>query len=132
MTFVRNLSVRGKLLGGFGIVVALLCGCVALALSSMSTMNAGTKNVGLNSLPSVHLIDTVASNELAYRLAQDDSNLSSTAAQNALYAAEINALASRLTKGFGSYTALVSDATDRGLYQTAQALSLIHISEPTR
>ena len=121
MTFVRNLSVRGKLLGGFGIVVALLCACVVVALMSMSTMNAGTKNVGLNSLPSVHLIDTVQSDELAYRLAQDDSTLSTTAAQNALYASQITAVAARLTKELAAYAPMVSDATDHGLYQSAQA-----------
>jgi methyl-accepting chemotaxis protein len=121
MTFVRNLSVRGKLLGGFGIVVGLLCVCVAVALMSMSSMNAADHVVGVGELASVKAIGAIYHDQTAYRLAQDDSDLSVTTAANQYYAGVIRSLNTQIAGQLAAYRVDVSDATDRSEWQQESA-----------
>ena len=59
MQFFRDLSVRGKLFGGFGavLVVAVIVGVVLL--SQMGNVNSGGVYLGTNALPSVETIGSV-------------------------------------------------------------------------
>ena len=67
MQFFRDLSVRGKLFGGFGVVlvVAVIVGVVLL--SQMGNVNSGGVYLGTNALPSVEQIGVIDASVSDYR-----------------------------------------------------------------
>src|SRR5579859_4511858 len=70
MDFFRNLSVRTKLFGGFGLVL-LVCGIMGVVLlSELAMVHSGGVFLGQNVLPSVEVIDRIEQNVLDYRRAQ--------------------------------------------------------------
>jgi methyl-accepting chemotaxis protein len=56
----ENLSVRAKLLGGFGVVLVVTAVMGIVLLAQLSTVNTGGDQIGTNSLPSVHTIDLIS------------------------------------------------------------------------
>ncbi|MEA2146671.1 MAG: methyl-accepting chemotaxis protein [Solirubrobacteraceae bacterium] len=72
MNLLRNLSIAGKLLAGFGAVLALTVTLGAVMLVEVASVNAGGVRIGRNALPSVARIDRIAldASTNRYQLAQ--------------------------------------------------------------
>jgi methyl-accepting chemotaxis protein len=68
--FLRDLSVRGKLFGGFGAVLLLAVVVGAVLLSQMGSINAGGVYIGGNALPSTQMIGQINRDVADYRQAQ--------------------------------------------------------------
>jgi methyl-accepting chemotaxis protein len=121
MRFFRDLSIRVKLFGGFGVVlvVAIVVGLVLL--SKLSAVNNGGVYLGKNALPSVETVKQIGSDVTDYRRAQLAALIERS---NALIAADL-ADAQRDTTDIAarlkSYGSMVSNATDRELWQRVQA-----------
>ncbi len=64
MTLIRNLlgnmSVRAKLLSGFGVVLVLTAIMGIVLLTQLASVNAGGDRIGANALPSLHTIDLIS------------------------------------------------------------------------
>jgi len=53
MQFVKNMSIRWKLFGGFGIVLALTAALSAILLTQIGHVNAGAVYLGERVVPSI-------------------------------------------------------------------------------
>jgi methyl-accepting chemotaxis protein len=70
MDFLRGLSVRAKLFGGFGLVLALTAIMGVVLLSELGNVNSGGVYLGANALPGVEAINKVARDAIDFRRAQ--------------------------------------------------------------
>jgi methyl-accepting chemotaxis protein len=70
MQFIRDLSVRAKLLGGFGIVLAVNAVMGLILLSELGTINSGSESLGTKSVPQVQAIGQIARDAVDFRRAQ--------------------------------------------------------------
>ena len=72
MNLLRNLSIAGKLLAGFGAVLALTVTLGVVMLVEVASVNAGSVTIASNVLPSVARIDRIAldASSNRYQLAQ--------------------------------------------------------------
>ncbi len=70
MRFFRDLSVRAKLFGGFGVVLVLAVVVGVVLLSQMGSINAGAVYIGDNALPSTQMIGQIDRDVVDYRRAQ--------------------------------------------------------------
>jgi methyl-accepting chemotaxis protein len=75
MTSIRNLlgnmSVRAKLLSGFGVVLVLSAVMGIVLLTQLSAVNSGGDRIGANALPSLHTIDLISEQASAMNGAAD-------------------------------------------------------------
>jgi methyl-accepting chemotaxis protein len=123
MGFLRDLSVKGKLFGGFGVVVALTVVLGVVLLSQLGSVNSGGATIGRDAVPSIESIGLIGRDAADLRRAQlkmvlagnggtgDAQALSDEASD----AAEIDAT----LKTYAAHYA--SDVADRQFLQTAQA-----------
>ncbi|MGA2014559.1 MAG: methyl-accepting chemotaxis protein, partial [Solirubrobacteraceae bacterium] len=121
MNLVKNLSVRGKLLAGFGAVLALTVILGVVMLTQISSVDAGGVNIGSN-LPSVEAIDQIGIDTAAARIDQAQAMLdtvpSSVSADFAAYAGDAAAADQLLSR----YARLVNAGTeDATLWHTARS-----------
>jgi methyl-accepting chemotaxis protein len=70
MRFLRDLSVKGKLFGGFGAVLALAALLGVVLLSELGSVNSGGATIGTQAVPSIELIGGIARNAADFRRAQ--------------------------------------------------------------
>jgi methyl-accepting chemotaxis protein len=70
MTFFRDLSVRWKLLGGFGVVLALAAVMAIVLIIQIGTVNDGGTFLGRDSLPSIEQIGQMRADLIDHRLAE--------------------------------------------------------------
>src|SRR5690349_10261838 len=70
MRFLRDLSVRGKLLGGFGAVLALSTVLGVVLLSELGSVNGGGVTLGTNAVPSLEAIGGIGRDATDMRRAQ--------------------------------------------------------------
>jgi methyl-accepting chemotaxis protein len=113
MQFFRNLSVRGKLFAGFGVVlvVAVIIGVVLL--SQMGTVNSGGVYLGTNALPSVEQIGLVDSATGDYRTDQLNYILESNIATMAQLVSKWQAADATVQADLTQYQSMFTNAQDR-------------------
>ena len=70
MQYLRNLSIRGKLGAGFGLVLALAVLLGVVMLSELGSVNAGGEYLGRTALPNEAAINLVARDAIDLRRAQ--------------------------------------------------------------
>ena len=112
------MSVRAKLFGGFGTVLAISVLVGVLLISELGSVNAGGAYIATNSVPSIEVIDQIHADEQAYR-ADQLWNITNT--DIALSAAPINALHAanaQIQADLQRYRSMISNATDAGLLST--------------
>ena len=113
-----NLSVRTKLLGGFLAVAAVAALVGIFAIVQMGSISDRSGYAGINSLPSVALIDQIGSDQQTYREDQLQHVIATDQATMTSYETAMTALASTINTEIDSYSSIVSDDTDRALWQT--------------
>ncbi|HET9123718.1 MAG TPA: methyl-accepting chemotaxis protein, partial [Solirubrobacteraceae bacterium] len=121
MQFLRDLSVRGKLFAGFGIVLALTLVLGVVLLSQLGSVNGGGMSLGRD-MASIEHVDAIGFDVTDERHAIQNAMMSLTAAQSAQHlaaAAQDDAAVSRLLAGYASQ---VSDARDARYWHEAQRL----------
>jgi methyl-accepting chemotaxis protein len=121
MQFFRDLSVRGKLFGGFGVVLLLAVVVGVVLLSQMGTINAGGKYLGTNSLPSVVTIETIKADVIDYRRAQLAYILHATPAQAVTARSDWTADAAQIQTLLHRYGSMVSNSQDAQFLRSTQS-----------
>ena len=119
MQFFRDMSVRMKLFGGFGLVLALSLIVGVVLITQMGSINTGGVYVGDNALPSVQMIGQISKDAVDYRRAQlryvIETQASYLAKQKQAWTADDAEIQSLLKK----YQSAFTNATDRQMWQSA-------------
>jgi len=117
--FFRDMSVRMKLFGGFGLVLALSLIVGVVLITQMGSINTGGVYVGDNALPSVQMIGQISKDAVDYRRAQlryvIETQASYLAKQKQAWTADDAEIQSLLKK----YQSAFTNATDRQMWQSA-------------
>ena len=113
MQFFRDLSVRSKLFGGFGIVLALAVIVGVVLMVQMGNINNGGVYLGTNALPSVEAIGLVDTSAGDYRRNQLRYVIEPEKAQMRAAVAGWNAADRRIQKALTAYQTAFTNATDR-------------------
>jgi methyl-accepting chemotaxis protein len=121
MQLFRDMSVGAKLYSAFGAVVALLCVCVVVALSSLSTLHAKSNSIGLNALPSVVAVDTINLDEATYRRTQLALLAFHAPAAQQAYEATLATTVGKLRVAFAAYGRLADGSGDVTAWHQAAA-----------
>jgi methyl-accepting chemotaxis protein len=132
MNVVRDLSIRTKLLGGFGLTLALSVVLGVLLLVQLGSVNAGGVYIATNSLPSIEVIDQIRADENAFRAEQLHNivNVSTTLALPIIAGA--NADATQIEADFHRYQAMISNARDAHLLASARAQWAAYVTATAR
>jgi methyl-accepting chemotaxis protein len=113
-----KLSIRTKLLGGFLAVAAVAALVGIFAIVQMGSINDQSGYAGLNSLPSVSLIDLINVNQQTYRLDQLQHVVATDQATMSSYEKDMTALNGTIASEFTAYQGMISDDSDRALWQS--------------
>jgi methyl-accepting chemotaxis protein len=121
MQFIRDLSVRAKLLGGFGVVLAINAVMGVVLLSELGTINTGSEYLGTKSVPSVQAIGQISRDAVDFRRAQLKYVLAPVGPAKTLaqtqWTTDAAAVQSLLQKTRASFT----DARERQLWQSVSS-----------
>src|ERR1035441_5166529 len=71
--FAMTFSIRQKLLAGFGLVLVLLVGALALSASTMSSLNSHAQQLGARDLTAVDALGNVRTGIMTMRAASGDN-----------------------------------------------------------
>ena len=121
MQFFRDLSVRMKLFGGFGVVLVLSAVMGVVLLAQLGTVNRDGAYVGTNSLPSVVTIENVKANVIDYRRAQLAYIVHASPAQAVAARGDWTADAAQIQTLLGRYGSMVSDSQDAQLLHSIKS-----------
>jgi methyl-accepting chemotaxis protein len=112
-----RMSVRTKLLGGFGIVLALALVLGLVAVTKMSAINDATEFEATNVVPALEAVGEINAVQSDYRVAQLEHVIASTPAE--LEAAEKTMAdeAADMDAALGAYKKTIADEEDRRLYE---------------
>src|SRR5690242_5443709 len=123
-----RMSVRAKLFGAFGVVIGLMAVLGVVSISKLDSLNNGAEHLGTKSVRSEEATGDVLAAAANYRRVQNQLVFATDD--------EITKVQSELTKyrdegdkAFSEYEDDVTDAKDRGLWQTAQAAWQKYVSE---
>jgi methyl-accepting chemotaxis protein len=119
MRSFRDLSVRVKLFGGFGAVLALSAIMGVVLLSELGGVNSGGVYLGTNALPTVEKIGQSSRAVAEFRRAQLKYVLDPAGAPGAQAKADWTNDAADVQAALGQIRAKLDNAQDRQLWQTA-------------
>ena len=124
-----HLSVRTKLLASF-MVVAAIAACVGLfGVIEMGSIRDSSGYAGVNTLPSVTLIDTINSDQQVYRQDQLQHVIASDQATMTTYETTLASLGAQIDKQFSDYEPLISDGSDRAMWQANKDVWAKYLSQ---
>ncbi len=117
----RDMSLRTKLFGGYGLVLLLTVIVGVVLLSEIGNVNSGGVYIATNSLPSVEVIDQIRADENGYRADQlwNITNTDPKLSQAPITAAA--AAAVQIESDFHRYRSMISNSQDAHLLATAQS-----------
>jgi methyl-accepting chemotaxis protein len=118
---MKNLSIKAKLFGGFGLVLGLLALASVLGISSLGSVNTDADDVGLNALPSVRTIRDIDAATWQARARQYRWAGATAADHTAANRAALAAAIGRADRDFAAYRSLVSAGADGQDYKAASA-----------
>ena len=124
-----KLSVRTKILGGF-LMVAGIAGLVGLVgIVQIGTVNDQASYAGVNTLPSVAIMNAIQLSAADYRANQLQHVISTDQTQMAGYEAALTKDAAAISASFDAYVPLLSDSTDKGLMDATHGLWTQYLSQ---
>src|SRR5690242_15722830 len=123
-----RMSVRAKLFGAFGVVIVLMAILGVVSISKLDSLNTGAEHLGTKSVRSEEATGDVLAAAANYRRVQNQL-ISATEDELAKVEHELAAYRAEGTKALADYEKDVTDAKDRGLWQTAQAAWQKYLSE---
>jgi methyl-accepting chemotaxis protein len=123
-----RMSVRAKLFGAFGVVIALMAVLGVVSISKLDSLNNGAEHLGTKSVRSEEATGDVLAAAANYRRMQNQLVFSS-GDEVAKVEGQLASYKDEGDKALASYEEDVADAKDRGLWQTAQAAWQKYVSE---
>ena len=118
----RRLSLRGKLVAGFGTVLMLML-MVALAgyaIWAMADLNRRADTIGQEDVPALISLSHLQKNTVYYRMSQHERLFATDAAGVADYEGEQQSLAAEIAATFQAYRPAILNAADQARWQAAQ------------
>src|SRR5438105_5635700 len=116
-----RLSVRAKLVGGFLVVVALLVFLGAFSILEMGRINANGRYIGVNSVPSIVVINGAERAVRSYRQDQLQHVIATTNAQMDALQADMRAQAAVVARQLDVYRGMFTNAKDIALWRSVRA-----------
>ncbi len=113
MRFFRDMSIRTKLFGGFGVVLVLAVVVGVVLLSKMGTVNNGGVYLGTNALPSVETIGLVDAATGDYRTDQLNYILETNNASMAQLVDKWKAADASVLTDLTKYQSMLTNAQDK-------------------
>jgi len=113
---LKSLSIRGKLLAAFGLLLALVLGLGALSIVQITTINRVTTQLTRDSLPSTRAIGEIKFIVTQQRLRAARAMLQVEAAARQLVVDEYGQGRSAVAVASKAYEALISSAQEQDLY----------------
>ncbi len=107
-----NVSIRVKLLAGFGLVLALLVGALALSLSTMSGLNDHAHELGTRDLTAVDALGNVRTGIMTMRAAGGDNLQAPNATVKTVTADAVASSRAAVISGLAVYAQNLRDAAD--------------------
>ncbi len=107
-----NVSIRVKLLAGFGLVLALLVGALALSLSTMSGLNDHAHELGARDLTAVDALGNVRTGIMTMRAAAGDNLQAPNATVKTVTADAVSSARAAVISGLAMYAQNLRDAAD--------------------
>ncbi len=107
-----NGSIRQKLLAGFGLVLALLVGALALSLSTMSGLNDHAHELGTRDLTAVDALGNVRTGIMTMRAAGGDNLQAPNATVKTVTADAVASSRAAVISGLAVYAQNLRDAAD--------------------
>jgi methyl-accepting chemotaxis protein len=117
-----RLNLRAKLLGSYGVIAVLMVVLSMIGITSLTRAASQSHSISADVVPSVQLIGTIDATSMGYRGDQLQHVISSTRPQMRQWDATIAGDARQVDKLFRQFTPLISDGTDRRLFDSAQSL----------
>ncbi len=108
-----TLSIRQKLLAGFGLVLVLLVGALALSLSTMSGLNSHAHQLGTRDLTAVDALGNVRTGIMTMRAAAGDNLQAPNATVKTVTADAVESARGAVVSGLVVYGQNLQDAADR-------------------
>jgi methyl-accepting chemotaxis protein len=122
MRFLRDLSVRGKLFGGFGAVLALTAVMGVVLLAELGTVNSAGATIGTQAVPSIDAIGVIARDAADFRRAQLKVVLAGGGEGAAQATSDVASDTAAVEATLKTYAAhYVADDADRRFLRTAEA-----------
>jgi methyl-accepting chemotaxis protein len=115
LRFFRDLSVRGKLFGGFGVVLALTITLGIVLIVQIGSVNAGGVYIGTNSMPSVRATKQIGLDITDYRRAQLQALMERSPSLITADLAQARTDATDIATLLKNYGSMISNATDQHL-----------------
>ncbi len=115
-----RMSVRAKLFGAFGVVIGLMAVLGVVSISKLDSLNNGAEHLGTKSVRSEEATGDVLAAAANYRRVQNQL-VFATGDEIAKVQRELTKYRDEGDKAFSEYKDDVTDAKDRGLWQTARA-----------
>jgi methyl-accepting chemotaxis protein len=122
MTFLRDLSIRWKLLGGFGAVLAITAVIGVVLVGQMGSVHDGGVYLGKSALPSIESISGMRADVIDFRLAQLRYAAETKASYEDAAKARWTADAADFDAQMRAYASTFTNATDRADWQRTQTL----------
>jgi methyl-accepting chemotaxis protein len=111
-------SLRAKLLSGFGVVLAVVVGVIAVGVSGSAGIGDRAESIGSSNLRSVALIGEVSKDISDYRIVQFQQAVA-TGAEQTRQEETLRAMNAEMADDFAVYRTLVTGDEDRRLWQDA-------------
>ena len=121
MRFVRDLSVRAKLFGGFGVVLVLSAVMGVTLLGELGNVNSGGAYIGKRSVPNIVAAGTIEIDIIDYRRAQLRYALETTAGQKAQARSNWAGDAAQIHTMLAGYGSLLISSRDAELWHSLQS-----------
>jgi len=128
----RRISLAVKLYGGFALVLALAAVLGLTALGRMGSMNDKSQKLSDRVVPSVRVIGALSGAQTRYRAGQLQHVLQTSRSGMARYERVLAERGRTIDRLFGQYRPLVSDATDRALFQRARSSWARYVHDSSR
>lgn len=117
----RRITLRTKLLGGFGVVLALMAVLTVISMQKLDAVNQGAVVAHKNVMPSLKLVDEIARNVETYRKLEFEHIASPDLKSKTAVEGRLDTTSATLAKAAAAYRALVADDQDRALFGKVQA-----------
>jgi len=118
MSFLSNLSIRGKVLAAFAAVLAMTVALGLFAIERLDTVNADAAEIRDDWLPGVGLIGAIDTAAQQYRIQEASHILSATDAERKVYEARMAQLLTEMNAQRARYEILLNTSREKEAYRS--------------
>ncbi|MDZ4741612.1 MAG: MCP four helix bundle domain-containing protein [Alphaproteobacteria bacterium] len=113
---MQNLSIKTKIYGAFGLVLAILAALGAVSIYELNVVNAASTEIVQNWMPSIRISSDLNTNTSDFRIAEGTHVTSTTEAEMSKAETAMKSLEDTISKNRAAYEKLISSSQERALY----------------